>query len=161
MMSIDFNADEVFEIAEQIERNGAEFYRMIAGEVTGERKKNLLLNLARMEDEHEKIFKKLRAQLSSDEQVQTTFDPNGESESYLHALANTRIFYEKKVDTSSYEEILKSAITAEKDSIVFYLGMREVVPTEEGKCRMDDIIKEEMSHIKLLSNELIEFKNSC
>ena len=26
-MGIDFNADEVFEIAEQIERNGAKFYR--------------------------------------------------------------------------------------------------------------------------------------
>jgi len=160
-MSIDFNADEVFEIAEQIERNGAEFYRKVADKVSEKNKKNLLLNLARMEDEHEQIFKTLRAQLTTDEKIQNTFDPNGESESYLHALANTRIFYEKKVDTSSYEAILKSAITAEKDSIVFYLGMKEVIPTEEGKYRMDDIIKEEMSHIKLLSNELIEFKESC
>jgi rubrerythrin len=158
-MGIDFNADEVFEVAEQIERNGADFYRDVADRVSEEKKKNLLLNLARMEDEHEKIFKKLRAQLSLDEKIQNTFDPNGESESYLHALASTRIFYKKKVDISSYEEILKSAITAEKDSIVFYLGMKEVVPTEEGKCKMDDIIKEEMSHIKLLSKELIEFKN--
>ena len=29
-MGIDFNADEVFEIAEQIERNGAKFYRNVA-----------------------------------------------------------------------------------------------------------------------------------
>ena len=29
-MGLDFNADEVFEIAEQIERNGAEFYRTAA-----------------------------------------------------------------------------------------------------------------------------------
>jgi rubrerythrin len=159
-MSIDFNADEVFEVAEQIERNGAEFYRNVADKVKEQNKKNLLLDLARMEDEHEKIFKSLRAQLSYDEKIQTTFDPNGESEGYLHALANTRIFYEKKIDTSSYEEILKSAITVEKDSIVFYLGMKEVVPTEVEKQRIDDIIKEEMSHIKLLSKELMELKNN-
>jgi rubrerythrin len=53
------------------------------------------------------------------------------------------------------EGILKEAITAEKDSIVFYLGMKELVPETLGKKRIDAIIKEEMSHIKLLSKELV------
>ena len=56
------------------------------------------------------------------------------------------------------EEILKTAITAEKDSIVFYLGMKDVVPTHLGKEKLDDIIKEEMGHISLLSKELLELK---
>ena len=155
-MSIDFNVDEVFEIAEQIERNGAKFYRSVAQKITETDKKQLLIDLAEMEDEHEQTFKSLRSKLSTDEKIQTTFDPNGESERYLRALADTRVFYEKEVDTSSFKEILKSAITAEKDSIVFYLGIKDVVPAHLGKEKLDYIIKEEMSHIRLLSKVLLE-----
>ena len=155
-MSIEFNADEVFEIAEQIERNGAIFYRSVAEKVADNNKKRLLLDLAEMEDEHEQTFKNLRSELSQDEKTMTTFDPEDEAANYLRALAETRVFYEKKIDTSSFEEILKTAITAEKDSIVFYLGMKDVVPAHLGKQKLDDIIKEEMGHIRLLSKELLE-----
>ena len=155
-MSIDFNADEVFEIAEEIERNGAKFYRESAKKISNANKKKLLLNLAEMEDEHEQTFKTMRSELSRDEKVMTTFDPNGESEGYLRSLADTRVFYEKDIDSTSLKEILKSAITAEKDSIVFYVGMKDVVPAHLGRDKLDGIIKEEMSHIRLLSKELME-----
>ena len=155
-MSFDFSANEIFEIAEEIERNGAKFYRKIAQKVTNPYKKQLLNDLASMEDDHEKTFKSLRSKLSMDEKIQTTFDPEGESERYLRALADTRIFYEKEVDTNSMEDILKSAITAEKDSIVFYLGIKDVVPEQLGKQKIDEIIREEMNHISLLSKELLE-----
>ena len=154
-MSYEFNADEIFAIAEQIERNGANFYRMVAENITDVDKKKLLIQLAEMEDDHEKTFKNLRAELGENERVMTTFDPEGESESYLRALADTRVFYEKEVDTNSLKEIFKTAITAEKDSIVFYLGMKDVVPSHMGKQKLDGIIQEEMNHIKLLSRELL------
>ena len=157
-MSIDFNADEVFEIAEQIERNGAKFYRTTAEKIVDEDKRKLLLNLAKMEDEHEQTFKQLRSELTRDEKVMTTFDPEGDSEAYLKYLADTRVFYEKETDTTSFKEILKSAITAEKDSIVFYLGIKDVVPVHLGKQKLDGIIKEEMNHIRLLSKELLELR---
>jgi len=158
-MSIDFNANEVFEIAEQIERNGAEFYRKASENVIDDNVKKLLNELAEMEDEHEKTFKKLRSELTIDDKVLTTFDPDGEAEKYLRALADTRVFYEKEIDISSLKEIYKSAITAEKDSIVFYLGMKDVIPADLGKQKLDEIIKEEMSHIKLLSKGLLELKS--
>ncbi|MBU0497119.1 MAG: ferritin family protein [Candidatus Thermoplasmatota archaeon] len=154
-MSFDFSADEIFEIAVEIERNGAKFYRLAADSVTDADKKKLLIQLAEMEDEHEETFKALRNQLAINEKVLATFDPEGEAEGYLRALADTRVFYEKKIDKTSLKEIFKAAITAEKDSIVFYLGMKDVVPAHFGKQRLDDIIKEEMSHIRLLSNELM------
>jgi len=56
------------------------------------------------------------------------------------------------------EEILKKAILAEKDSIVFYLGMKEMVPVNSGKTKIDAIIKEEMVHIKLLSSKIVALK---
>ena len=94
-MSYDFNADEVFEIAEQIERNGAKFYRSMAENITDTDNKNLLLNLAKMEDEHEQTFKNLRTELTTDEKALTTFDPEGESESYLKSLADTQLLQKK------------------------------------------------------------------
>ncbi len=154
-MSYDFNADEIFEIAEQIEQNGAKFYRTAAENVVDENKKKLLIHLAEMEDEHEKTFKTLRGQLSDNEKVVTTFDPENEAVYYLRALADTRVFYEKEIDITALKEILKTAITAEKDSIVFYLGMKDIVPMHLGKQKLDGIIKEEMGHIGLLSKELL------
>ena len=155
-MSYDFNADEIFEMAEQIERNGASFYRKSAELIADPAAKKLLLDIAAMEDEHEKTFADLRAGLSEKEKVTTVFDPEGEISLYLRALADTRVFFEKKIDnTSSIKDILKEAILAEKDSIVFYLGMKEMVPENLGKAKIDAIIKEEMNHIKLFSKALV------
>lgn len=155
----DFNADEIFEMAEQLERNGSKFYRNAAETVTLPEESALLLKLAAMEDEHEKTFQRMRSELGDQEKTATAFDPGGEAAHYLRALADTRVFFEKKIDISSMKEILKAAIEAEKESIVFYLGMREAVPGKLGKSRLDDIIKEEMGHIRLLSRELVQHKD--
>jgi rubrerythrin len=56
------------------------------------------------------------------------------------------------------EGILKEAITAEKDSILFYLGIKDLVPQALGQNRIDEIIKEEMAHIHLLTQELVAIK---
>ncbi len=159
-MNYDFNADEILQMAEQIEKNGAAFYRECAGNVKDTTAVELLQNLAAMEDEHEKTFAGIRSQLSTQEKESTTFDPNGEAVLYLKALADTKVFFEKSIDTSNMEDILKAAITAEKDSIVFYLGMKDLVPENLGILRVDAIIKEEMAHIKLLSNELVNLKKA-
>ena len=153
-MIYDFNADDIFEMAEQMERNGAAFYRTAAAAVDGEDAKSFLLKLAAMEDDHEQTFSRMRAELTKAETSSTVFDPEGEAVYYLRALADTRVFFQKEIDTSSLEAILKDAIVAEKDSIVFYLGMRDAVPDKMGRDRLDDIIREEMGHIRLLSKEL-------
>ncbi|MCH7559530.1 MAG: rubrerythrin, partial [Planctomycetes bacterium] len=64
-MVMPFNADEVFEMAEQIERNGAKFYRAAAKKFP--ELSQVLSDLAVMEDEHEKTFAAMRAELSGTE----------------------------------------------------------------------------------------------
>ncbi len=157
-MSYDFNAEEIFEMAEQIERNGAKFYRTAAESIADPESKDFLLKLAKMEDEHERTFKALKAELTEQGRESTVFDPSGEAVLYLQALADTRVFFEKEMDLSSIRTILKEALTAEKDSIVFYLGMKDMVPEKLGKDKIDWIIKEEMAHICLLSNKLKDLK---
>ena len=148
----DFTADDVFEMAEQLERNGAKFYQDAAQHTDNSEYKKLLLGLSAMEIEHEKIFVNLRSELSGKEKASTVFDPEAESILYLRALADTKVFFEKEIDFSSKKSVLKAAMLTEKDSIVFYLGMKEMVPEKYGKDQLDKIIKEEMGHIKLLSN---------
>ena len=153
-MSFDFSADEVFEMAEQLEKNGADFYRASAASITDEENKKVLLGLAAMEDEHEKIFAGMRASLTAGEKESNTFDPEEETLAYLKALVDTRVFFKKEIDTTSMKEILKASLVAEKDAIVFFMGLKEMVPENLGKNRLKEIIKEEMSHIKLIGRML-------
>jgi len=107
-MSYDFNANEVFEMAEQMERNGGKFYRTSAESAEDPDSKKFLLELAEMEDQHERTFKSMRAELTAAEKASTVFDPQGEAALYLRALADTRVFFEKEIDVSSMKAILKS-----------------------------------------------------
>jgi len=154
-MSYDFNADEIFEMAEQMERNGAQFYRDTAETAADSSNKEMLIGLSKMEVAHEKMFESMRAELTAADKASTVFDPTGEASLYLRALVDSRVFFKKEIDVTSIVEILKSAIEAEKDSIVFYLGMKEAVAEDLGKDRIDVIIKEEMGHIQVLSKELV------
>lgn len=157
-MSDVFNVREVLEMAMQIERNGAAFYRKAAGMFEEENAKNTLLDLAAMEDMHEKTFMEMQDSLSS--ATPETFDPEGEAASYLKALAAGHVFdvktnpADKLTGSESWRDIIKKAIGLEKDSIVFYTGMKAFVPEGAGKQKMDEIIDEEVSHITLLSNAL-------
>ena len=157
-MSFDFNADDIFEMAEQIERNGVAFYKTASENVADPQSRKLLTELSQMEEQHAKFYASMRATLSEKEKTVTVFDPENEGVQYLRALADTRVFFEKTINMKSMKDILKVAIEAEKDSIVFYLGMKDVVPEGMGKSRIDAIIKEEMGHIRLLSKELVALK---
>ncbi|MBN1850392.1 MAG: ferritin family protein [Deltaproteobacteria bacterium] len=167
-MVFDFNIDEVFEIAEEIERNGARFYRNMAEQVLDKDIRNQFLHLAEMEDQHEKIFVSMRAGLSVKDKEPTVFDPDGESSLYLRALADLRVFdvevredfmdSETLSDDEKIEYIFRTAIGIEKESIAFYVGMKDLVPENLGKEKIEDIIREEMRHIRLLAKKLTDIR---
>jgi rubrerythrin len=163
-MVLDFNADEIFEMAEQIERNGAQFYRNMAQKTKYPSASKFLLDFAAMEEQHEKIFASMRSELSAREKEPIVFDPEGVGTEYLRALADMRVF-DKNADKEfvlpegltekeKTEKILWAAMGIEKESIVFYVGMKEYVPENLGKGKIDGIIKEEMKHIRALGNRL-------
>jgi len=164
-MGFDFNADEIFAIAERIEQNGERFYRRAAAKVTCEESKKLLLELAAMEEGHLKTFSVLRKKLSEADRKDTAFDPQGEAALYLQSLADSRVFSptgdpteaigDDTCSDETLKEILEYSLGREKDSIIFYLGMKDMVSPGAGKSRIDDIIREEMQHIRLLSRQKI------
>lgn len=159
-MGIPFNADEVFEMAEQMERNGAKFYRKAAEGAVTPQVKEVILGFAAMEDEHLRTFAAMREQLTAHEEAPTAFDPDGEAASYLRAMADDRVF-DTKADPSAELtgregdlEVLRTALQLEKDSIVFYLGIKDLVPEHLGRGGVERIIKEEMRHVQILNKEI-------
>ena len=153
---INFNADEIFEMAEQIERNGGRFYRT-AAESADDQTTELLLELAAMEDEHVKTFASMRRDLAAAEKKSFTFDPDDEAGRYLQAMADGEVFRgdpcELLVAGQSAADVLDLAIRIEKDSIIFYQCMKPCVPAGLGADRLKDIIDQEIGHILLLTKK--------
>ena len=158
-MSITFNADEIFEMAEEVERNGAKFYRKAASNASDKEIKQKLLDMASMEDEHLFTFKRLREKLGHDISEQV-FDPDNQAAMYLKAMAGSRGCEglvnpsQELTGSESIKEILEIALNAEKESVVFYFGLKSMVPSEAGREKVEEIIIEELSHVTYLLNML-------
>jgi rubrerythrin len=56
------------------------------------------------------------------------------------------------------DEVIKTAMGLERDSIVFYTGLKESVSRKAGKDKVEAIIKEEINHIAILSQKMEALK---
>jgi rubrerythrin len=159
-MAMAFNADEIFEMAEEVERNGAKFYREVAAKASDRKTKEMFLGLAAMEDGHLRTFREMRAALSDQEKGGTTFDPDNEAALYLQAMADAKGFEgmrsptEKLTGRESMPELLEIAIDAEKNSVMFYVGLKGMVAARAGKDKVEGVIREEVGHVAQLRREL-------
>jgi len=152
-----FNADEIFEMALQVERNGGRFYRQAAETTEGETR-DLLLRLAAMEDEHLEVFTRLKDKLGPS----MAFDPDKEGARYLQFLTEGKVFPisgdQKLTGKETAEEILGLAIGFEKETVVFFTGIRDAVQGEEAKRSVAVLINQEMGHVADLSARLLEIR---
>ena len=156
-----FNPDEVFEIAELIERNGNRFYLEAAKGQPIPANQKMLEFLAKMEERHEQTFREMRKTLTGGFDVNSNgYDPDNLAESYLKAMIDGVVFdfrsdpSRKLHEGIPFAEVLKIAIGLEKDSIVFYLGIKAKMTTDADKEKIEHIIKEEMKHVSILSEQL-------
>ena len=159
-MAIVFNADEIFEMAIRIENNGAAFYRKAAALQSDTKNQSFLKSLANMEDQHQKIFAEMRTTLTEKDKDPKVFDPYDEASQYLTAMADTMggegspSVADSLTGDETLEEILQTAVGLEKDAILFYLGIKDLIPSKDGQDRIDEIIRQERRHVAQLSNLL-------
>ena len=160
-MTVTFNALEVFEIAEQIERNGTDFYIRAAELFDDPKISEMFLRLAEWEKEHEQTFAQMKQQLSEKDRQKNT----PESDDLLpepRVMAGMAVFGIRSKPAEELRgrqekiDIIRRAVEKEKDSIVFYHGLKEFVPAEADKEKIGEIIKEEMKHIVILDQSLKE-----
>ncbi|MHC4781705.1 MAG: ferritin family protein [Planctomycetota bacterium] len=143
-----------------MERNGAKFYREAAGNASDADVKELLLSMAAMEDGHQVTFANMRRELSAADKESNVFDPDNEVAQYLQTMAD---FHgtegkvsptEKLTGNESLADILKIALQAEKNSIAFYVGIKDMLVTKSGKQKVQAIIIEEMAHVSTIGGKL-------
>ncbi len=151
-----FSGSELVNIALGIERNGVAYYSALAETATDASLKGTYNYLANMERNHIEIFQKM---LDSAGKYLLTYagEDEEEYELYLKALVDSSVFTSDRVarqmaqKASNAAEVMQIALGAEKDSILFYSEMRELV-SEQDRPVVDKIINEERSHVRLLSD---------
>lgn len=159
-MDIKFNAFEIFEIAEKIERNGARFYRKAAELFDEPGIRETFLELSDWERTHEKVFADMRKHLSEQSRELRTFEPENDMVISAQAMAGLAVFginpdpSEELTGKESKKEIFEKALRKEEDSIVYHVGLKNFVSDRAGKDKIDDIIREELRHIGILNQAL-------
>ena len=163
-MGLYFTAEEVLEIAERIEHNGAAFYQRAGELAQSDDVRTLLLRLAKEEAGHEEVFARMRTTLNDAEKPLFKLDPSDEAAGYLQVLADLVLFPPGEDPATvigspfSCRQVLLTAVQKERDSVAYYAGMRQIVPKTFGKMKVDAILLEEMRHVTRLAKELAALK---
>ena len=152
-MSISFSGSELVNIAIGIERRGIAFYDVMAKSAESGKVREVFQCLVGMEHQHINIFQDM---LVETDEYQLPEAYTGEHAAYLEALVDSVVFSDDLITSEmvtrldSDIEALELAINLEKDSILFYYQMRDIVSPKEQPA-LDKIIAEEKSHLRDLS----------
>lgn len=149
--NIRFSTEEIFELAKRIEVNGEKFYRLAAKSCPDY--KDFLLKMADQEKIHKSIFEKMSKQFVDDQRRFVHSDDNENVASYLNALADYTVFNaledpeEIFINVQKPKEIFRQALSRESETILFFIGIKDMMISNEDKEVIDLLIKEEMTHI--------------
>jgi rubrerythrin len=147
-----FAGSEIVEIGIQIEKNGRDFYNVLVGKSKSDKAKEIFKFLAQEEEKHILIFQGI---LEKTEKYEPPESYPGEYFAYMNSLASEYVFTKKDKGkeiaerTKSDGEAADLGIGFEKDSIIFYGGMKRVVPEYEHKL-VDELIMQEQNHLRKL-----------
>ncbi|MDD4802331.1 MAG: ferritin family protein [Syntrophomonas sp.] len=150
-----FSAEEIIEIALQMEESGKLFYEKALPLAKGDKLKEMLIYLAQEEEKHYHAFRELGSQLKYQFRPNESFA--GEYEAYVKSLVDSHIFKLSEVEDLVKEikndrDILHFAISFEKDSIIIFQEFKNA-SNKEGAEILEKLINEERGHIRKI-NEL-------
>lgn len=152
-MSISFSGSELINIAIGIERRGIAFYEVMANSTDNAIARDVFEYLANMERQHILIFQGL---LDEADKYQFSDSLAEDYTAYLKALVDSAAFTDDMVTSetaakaNSDIEALELAMVAEKDSILFYYEMKDIMP-QRAQPTVNKIITEEKSHLRQLA----------
>ena len=147
-----FSGSEIIEVAIQIERNGFTFYQSLAESLDQKDLKELFAHLAAEEEKHIKSFQTLSESFQE-------YKPNTSDEeeyyAYIKSLSDRNVFTRKEgIDEivkkiKGKEDALNMAMGFEKDSIIFFIEVQELVKKSD-KIAIDALVRQEREHLKKL-----------
>ncbi len=152
-----FKANDVVLAAIEIEKRGEKFYLHLVDQAEDAKIRKTFEHLAREEVKHKVLFEDLYTRLG-----QATLPARSNEEeflTYLNALIDSHPLFrfkdleDMKEHISTRTGALQMAIQFEKESILFFMEMRDFVPESEKKF-ITQCIDEERDHLRQLTEML-------
>lgn len=147
-----FSGSEIIELGIQIEKNGRDFYTALAHQWKDSVAAEIFSYLAGEEGKHIQIFKNI---LEKTEKYEIPVAYADEYFAYMNALAGDYVFTRKNKGKqiaggiTSGKDAVITGIRFEKDSILFYEGIKKAVPGHD-RAIVAALIKEEERHLRQL-----------
>ncbi|MFA5156731.1 MAG: ferritin family protein [Candidatus Omnitrophota bacterium] len=147
-----FAASEIVEIGIQIEKNGRDFYNVLCRKSKDQNAVEVFKFLSGEEEKHIQVFKSILETTEKYEPPQAYAD---EYFAYMNVLASEYVFTQKDKGAEmagkikSDKEAVEIGIGFEKDSIIFYEGMKKAVP-EYNVSIVEELIHQEQKHLQQL-----------
>lgn len=160
MINPRFNADELMELAIQIEKNGKEYFTAMAERSANPEVKKIFEYLCREEQSHLEHFVQIRNKLA--ESRQDGFEIADEYNSpemmnYLDAMFDGRVFpnlvshNELAAEIKSDEQAIYHAIGFEKDTVLFFSEILSLLGRDDENYKLiEELIRQEKIHIARL-----------
>jgi rubrerythrin len=152
-MALFFSGSELLEIAVGIEKNGMAFYQALADKTGNRDVKGTYNYLAGEEKKHLDTFQGMLNSLGQAKSPETYTE---EYMLYLKSLVDNAVFssiteaQQKAAKVFNEIEALNIGIQAEKDSILFYTELQNLVRKPDRKVVLN-ILDEEKKHLRQLS----------
>ena len=152
-MGVFFSGSELLEIAIGIERNGMAFYQALADKTGSKDVKDIYNHLAGEEKKHLDTFQSMSDSLGQAKPQETYTE---EYMLYLKSLVDSAVFSnvtearQKANKVFNEIEALDTGIQAEKDSILFYTELQNLVRERDRKVVLK-VLDEEKNHLRQLS----------
>ncbi len=164
-MSVVFSGRELLDISIGIEKQGIAYYDIMARSTKQQIARDLFNHLADAERVHAETFRNFVAETDDYNPPQNQLN---EYSDYMRALVNNAVFTNEMATSElathidSEIEAVDIGISAEKDSILFYYFLKEVIPAAGIKI-LDKILSEEKLHLSQLNGlkkKMLEMKNA-
>ncbi|MDY6874819.1 MAG: ferritin family protein [Chloroflexota bacterium] len=148
-----FTAAEALNIALEIEKNGETFYKEVAAKSATPEVKALFEDLAVQERGHYQVFQKMLGGMSPAPKLPAAeYD---EYDAYLQVALDNALFAgpDKALalarQAEDREAALRAALGFEKDTLLFFYDVRDMVG-EADRETLSRIIREEKAHLRRL-----------
>lgn len=154
-----FSVNEVIEMAVQIERCGYTYYHeALTRKDISQEVLTLITQLRDEELKHEAFFKKLRdghnwEEIKESEEWETVA-------SYFKLIIESRIFstpeaaIRKIQEAGDEKEILRNAVIFEKDTLLYFHTLKDLITDTATRSIIAQIIQEEIKHVMFINAKL-------
>jgi len=152
-----FGAAEALEMAVRIEENGAAFYTAAAEKTEDPELRHLFTELSGREVEHGRLFESMAEHVEPASGSRSS--DVGDYASFLAVALDHAVFAgEDKAlrmaeEADTRVEALRAAMGFEKDTMLFYYDLQDMV-AEKDRTTIAEVIQEEKRHLRRLADSM-------